>query len=478
MKPGRILLPLLILTQLSGCALFSKKDEQLARDHASCALLQALTDTKPSEPLYQRGFFSCSKVEELDEAPFFTPSYYADAECTQPVDYKALSFFDFCRNNLLSPTNQTYIGNAAAWPNEGSDNDTLGKHSKWTLGYGPTLDILALSPKDNHRPFLQQVEYREVNGCHLEMRVYRESLRQQNLKPLLLIHGGAWKYRGFGAIGGEALVSQLTERGFIVFEPYYRLMGNADGPQECRIPAPVDNVAPGELIVSDIEAALQWVNEHGAALGAEPGSRVSLVGQSAGAHLAQWLAAHRGNEIDKVLVFYTPADIKNYVEELGHTYPWNHEGRQLIGQFLGVPDLATIQSNPPPFVSENSFPELVRSGVDHPPLFMIHGNADELVPVEMSIRMCEALSEPATPQHDMHTGGRYQCGSRRGVDNILYVVDGANHILDLRCVVDPAITALLGDKFTELSKLCPSGSKRTTEEVVRPAMLEGIKWLL
>ncbi len=466
----------LALVLLGGCSLFTAKDEQAVKEIVSCEIFKTFADSMLNEPLYKSRFGLCSQVDDPDEEPLFTPSYYADAECTQPVDYKPTPFFEFCRNNLLNPYNHTYIGNAAAWPHEGEKRDGYSKSSKWTLSHGPSIDILALSPKGNHRPFMKQVEYHTVGDCHLEMRVYKKDILQQNLKPLMLIHGGAWRYRGFGAIGGEVLISQFTERGFVVFEPYYRLMGDADGPSECRIPAPVGNIAPGEMIVGDIEYALQWVNQYGSSFGVQTTSQVNLVGQSAGAHLAQWLAAHHGESVEKVLLFYTPADIKNYIEQLGHAYPWNHEGRSLIEQFVGVTDLATIQNNPGPFVVQNSFPELVRSGADHPPTFMIHGNADSLVPVEMSIRMCNALS--GSDNHDLHEGGRYQCGRRRGVNNILHVIDGADHILDLNCAVDQSVIEVLGDRFNGLVKLCPSGSKKVTDKFVRPAMLEGIEWLL
>jgi hypothetical protein len=92
--------------------------------------------------------------------------------------------------------------------------------------------------------------------------------------------------------------------------------------------------------------------------------------------------------------------------------------------------------------------------------------------------MCDALAahDPAKPMTT--AGGTYKCGTRRGINNILHVVEGANHMLDLRCIVDPEIAAVLGDNFKELGKLCPSGSPEVSKEVVRPAMLEGVNWLL
>src|SRR5512139_2893375 len=101
---------------------------------------------------------------------------------------------------------------------------------------------------------------------------------------------------------------------------------------------------------------------------------------------------------------------------------------------------------------------------------MIHSNADTLVPVDMSARMCDALSNHNPTMEMSIDGGTYACGTRRGIKNVLQIVDGANHMLDLKCFVDPDIVSVLGENFKELSKLCPSGSPSTTDNVVKPAM--------
>lgn len=474
----RMCLLVLFMSALSGCSLMCKDETQQIKDYARCEIFKEIATHMPSEALYSQRSGACSPIDPDDESVADT-AYYADANCQQPVDYKPTSFLSYCKSNLLEPTNHQYIGNAAAWQHDGGvQYASLGKNSKWTLAHGPSLDVLAITPKENNRPFMKQVEYRNIDGCHLEMRVYKKSIGGQQLRPLMLIHGGAWKYRGFGAIGGEVLISHLTERGFIVFEPYYRLMGRADGPAECQIPGPVNDVAPGEMIIADIEHALAWVKSHGVTLGAQTDAQITLVGQSAGAHLADWLAAHQPSDINKVLVFYTPADIKNYIQELEGRYSSNQDGRALIAQFLGVQDLSTLRANMPAFVEQNSFPSLIRSGVDFPPIFMVHGNADSLVPIEMSTRMCDALSnqDPSTPMAD--NGGRYTCGTRRGITNVLHIVHGADHILDLKCIVEPTVATALGDNFDDLSKLCPSGGRDVSNDFVKPAMLEGLDWLL
>jgi acetyl esterase/lipase len=57
---------------------------------------------------------------------------------------------------------------------------------------------------------------------------------------------------------------------------------------------------------------LDWVRANGPALGAQD-QPVSVFGQSAGAHLAAWLASHRSAEIRKALLFYGPTDALGFL---------------------------------------------------------------------------------------------------------------------------------------------------------------------
>jgi acetyl esterase/lipase len=159
---------------------------------------------------------------------------------------------------------------------------------------------------------MKQLHYKTITGlphgsgtCELEMRVYKSDVNAQDLKPLLALHGGTWRHRGFSFFGLEAGISQFTERGFVVFAPFYRLVGESDGNTEC-------NGASWREVTADVASALDWIKANGSALGAS-NDRINLFGQSAGAHLAAWLASHRPNDVWKTMMFYAPTDALEFL---------------------------------------------------------------------------------------------------------------------------------------------------------------------
>lgn len=450
-------------------------DTQLAEEYLSCAVYQNITENLPNIPIYSDRTGQCTLVTDPDYKPAGVANYFSDTSCSVPISYTPTPFMEFCRNNLLDDS-ILYTGNSAAWPDSGDDSGRGIKSTQWTLAHGPSIDILAVSPQGNYRPFMKQAEYRVINDCHLEMRIFKKNAQANNLKPMMFIHGGAWKYRGIGSLG--AMISHFTERDYVVFAPFYRLMGTSVGPAECHIPPGTDNVAPGEKIVDDIEAALDWVKTQGDVFGAAPGSQVALVGQSAGAHLSGWLSSHRSSDISQALLFYPPTDIEHVVQEgqPGGIYGSSFDGgKSLVAQFLNYEAFSEIDpNNTSPFVQENGFPNLIRQGIDHPPVFMIHGTADSLVPIALSTRQCDALA--GLPYSSTSTnGGVYNCGNQRGKDSRLHIIDGAEHVLDLKCFVDPSIVQAVGNPEAGY-KLCPAGSL-ANEALVKSSIEQALEWI-
>ena len=90
---------------------------------------------------------------------------------------------------------------------------------------------------------------------------------------LFLIHGGAWR-GGHRRCSPQAPVLQaLAAAGFLIISCEYRRRG-----------------AQWPVQLEDCKAALEWLDEEGATLGADL-SDVSILGTSAGGHLAALLLA-------------------------------------------------------------------------------------------------------------------------------------------------------------------------------------------
>jgi len=98
--------------------------------------------------------------------------------------------------------------------------------------------------------------------------------------------------------------------------------------------------------------------------------------------------------------------------------------------------LATLDLTQP-VVTQNSFPTLIASG-DHafPPMFILHGEMDELLPFRQSVRLCNAISgsqnanqgpAPLSPNLDTYVR-RIQCNKN---GSQLHLIAEGSHALDL-----------------------------------------------
>jgi acetyl esterase/lipase len=88
---------------------------------------------------------------------------------------------------------------------------------------------------------------------------------------MILIHGGSWRKR-YGKIVMRALAADLVGRGWAVWNIEYRRVGNGGG---------------WPATFADVSAAIDHLDELDAPL--DP-ARVSMLGHSAGGHLALWAA--------------------------------------------------------------------------------------------------------------------------------------------------------------------------------------------
>jgi acetyl esterase/lipase len=182
---------------------------------------------------------------------------------------------------------------------------------------------------------------------------------------VVYLHGGGWRRGSRRTTIPAVLCSTLASRGFAVAAADYRLSG------EARFPAQLD----------DVRAAVAWVQSE------VDCTRTFLWGESAGAHLAL-LTALDGGAVDGVVAWYPPTDLLTL-------------GGPRETELLGVapkddPDLAR-RASPLSFVR-----------ADAPPILLVHGDADDLVPATQSIRLASALRDAGAPvELDLVPGARH-----------------------------------------------------------------------
>jgi len=383
-----------------------------------------------------------------------TGQYFADPSC-QPqnqIAYRPPSYDAFCAETLTFVGPNPSLGNASWAPDVNQVNDRLPASvpaRMWSLSYGTQLK--AAIDTGSQVPFMKRVNYRTISNtgrgsgtCQLEMRVYKKDAVASNLKPLLAMHGGSWAYRGFAFSGLEAQVSQFTDRGYVVFAPFYRLSGEADGNIEC-------NGAIWSDVISDVETALSWVRQYGPALGAQAGADgrsipVAVWGQSAGAQLSAYLAVYHPSDVSRGLLLYPPVDAQDFLNNYQATFP---RAAGILKRFCGA-----VNDQPDPIcVTQNSLYALVNDRT--PPLFMIHGTGDTIVPYQQSSGMCSRYGNTAVAGTTV-APGTYDCGRM----SELRLVAGAEHALDAFCIPDV---------------FCPAGAGNV--DTVKNYLSEGRKWL-
>lgn len=184
-----------------------------------------------------------------------------------------------------------------------------------------------------------------------------------------LLHGGFWRMP-YGRDQMTAVASDLAERGLAVWNlEYARLGGSAKA-----WPATMDDVAAG------IDHLAQLADD-GVDLDLD---RVTVIGHSAGGHLALWVAGrHRSGRADAPRVRIAAAVGLAPIADLALAYT-SRVGGDVVAQLLGG-----TPSEHPGRLRASSPVEMVPLGVKQ---LILHGTDDAIVPIDLSRRYSRAAS--------------------------------------------------------------------------------------
>ena len=214
-----------------------------------------------------------------------------------------------------------------------------------------------------------------------------ETPSERPLPLIVHIHGGGW-------LGGSKFpcpVVDLVNQGYAVASVEYRFSNKAVFPAQ----------------IQDCQAAIRWLRAHSKQFGIDP-EHVGVVGGSAGGHLSALVGTAGGKKafpkigghedqsdrVQAVCDIYGPTNFTDVVQQAGddknvkNIFKFNTPGdpySSLIGTRLDDKP-KTDAVSPVHYVSEET-----------PPMLILHGTHDALVPYAQSVELANLLKTKGVP---------------------------------------------------------------------------------
>ncbi len=195
---------------------------------------------------------------------------------------------------------------------------------------------------------------------------------------VLLIHGGGWRGGDKADARERNIAGTLASHGYAVFSANYLLNTTVTDPATGRVH--ISRLAwPQNL--HDCKSALRWIRAHARRFNVDP-ARIATMGESAGGHLAMLVGAtvhhseinrhglytDQSNAVSCILTFYGDYDVRG----------------RASSPFAGATPTETLRN-------ETAASPITYLDASTPPIFITHGTADLIVPVERSKLLADHL---------------------------------------------------------------------------------------
>lgn len=225
--------------------------------------------------------------------------------------------------------------------------------------------------------------YATVEGRELKLDLYRPAGDSRTLPVIVWIYGGGW-------ITGDrspCIIARYAQRGYAIASIDYRLANEARWPAQ----------------IHDCKSAVRWLRANAAGLGIDP-TRIAAWGGSAGGHLALMLgtaqdpalepAGEGDSRVTAALAFFPATDL------LMLDVDPDHDGRigvAMVALLGGLPSLKRELA-----YGAGPINHLDRSD---PPMLLIHGDADDVIPLDQSRRFVKAATSVGAPAEVVYLEG-------------------------------------------------------------------------
>jgi acetyl esterase/lipase len=241
---------------------------------------------------------------------------------------------------------------------------------------------------------IRDVVYGKGGDKELKLDILRPKQPPAEPMPVVVyIHGGAWK--AGSKAGMPPLCNRLAQQGYFCASVEYRFS------QEAVFPAQIE----------DCKCAIRFLRAHAKEYKINP-DRIGVWGHSAGGHLVALLGTagdakdlegkggwqDQSSRVQCVIDCFGPTDFTVIPKGLeGVKEQMSSPVTQLVGGPIPENIEKAAKASPITYVSK-----------DDPPILIMHGDADPIVPLNQSEKFYEALK-------------------KAGVDATLHVVKGAGH---------------------------------------------------
>jgi acetyl esterase/lipase len=187
---------------------------------------------------------------------------------------------------------------------------------------------------------------------------------------LLAIHGGGWRKFSKDEYGPR-IAGTFVAHGYAVIAPNYILS------------TPTRSTWP--LNLEDVQSAIRWIRDQSDALNVNP-DQIAAIGESAGANLSELAGTDPGpnvpgtvsDHVEAVVAFSAPSD-------LAEVFDQSNLAKIPVRQFLG----GTPTQVPQKYAEASPIDHVSSSS---PPMFLVHGLEDPLIPVDQARQMAAALT--------------------------------------------------------------------------------------
>ncbi len=234
----------------------------------------------------------------------------------------------------------------------------------------------------------QNLTYATVDGVSLQLDLAQPAEGEGPFPTLVFIHGGGWS--GGNRHSYRASIEGAARRGYVAATISYRLT-QPDANSVPKVPFPAQ--------IHDCKAAVRWLRAHAKDYRIDP-ERMAAIGGSAGGHLSLLVGLTDKNDrlegdlgnpdqssrVQAVVNIYGPTELKSLYE----TTPVVQGLLKALCN--GTPEQVADtyrQASPVTFIT-----------ADDPLILTLHGDADEIVPVQQA-RLLDDQLKAAKLNHEL-----------------------------------------------------------------------------